>query len=488
MRSYAALLVITLAVATVSIGAPAEKLELLDGSKVSVERVEESVAAITERAGVSGLAVAIINGSQVVYVNGFGVKSEETGDPVDRETIFNAASFSKTVFAYLVMLLAEDGVIDLDKPLYEYLDKPLPDYPKYADLSGDERYKKITARIVLCHTTGFPNWRYFAPDGKLIIQWTPGERFGYSGEGIDLLQMVVEEVTGKGLEELARERVFEPLGMTRTSYAWNDWFEDNLAIPHDRYGRPTRYRKRGEADAAGSMATTAGDYAKLLVALLNSEGERKVTVEEMRRSQIDIRSRSMFGPDSREDVGGPDGLSWGIGWGRFDGRYGGAFFHTGHEGGTQNYNVTFADRGIGVVFLSNSDNFESVSRELAEATIGDVYSPFDWLGYPHFDPEQVGEPPPPEPVAIDVAIGVLEKYVGAYTLSVGITLYVELKDGQLVGTTDRVDWAPMLAETEVRFFVKGEDFRVVFEKDETGRVSGLILETEGMEIHGERSD
>jgi CubicO group peptidase (beta-lactamase class C family) len=350
MKTRTFLVVVTLVITAIVDDATAGSLELLDGSTMSVEQFEESVTAITERAGVSGLSVAIINGSQVVYADGFGVKSKETGEPVDEETIFAAASFSKTVFAYLVMLLAQDGVIDLDKPLYEYLDKPLPEYPRYADLVGDNRYKGITARIVLCHTTGFPNWRFFTPDGKLVIQWTPGERFGYSGEGIDLLQMMVEEVTGKDLEELARERVFDPLGMTRTSYVWQERFEDNLAVGHDRYERPRQFKKRGEADAAGSMVTTAGDYAKLLVALLNAEDERKSTADEIWRPQIAIHSPSMFGPGSRENAGGPDGLSWGIGWGRFDCAYGRAFFHTGHEGGTQNYNVTFIDRGIGVVF------------------------------------------------------------------------------------------------------------------------------------------
>jgi len=487
MKTRTFFVVVTLVIAAIVDDATAGSLELLDGSTISVEQFEDSVAAITDRAGVSGLSVAIINGSQVVYVNGFGVKSKETGEPVDEETIFAAASFSKTVFAYLVMLLVEEGVINLDKPLYEYLVKPLPEYPRYADLDGDNRYKKITARIVLCHTTGFPNWRFLTPDGKLVIQWTPGERFGYSGEGIDLLQMVVVEVTGKGLEELARERVFDPLGMTRTGYVWQDWFEDNLALPHDRYERPRRYRKRGEADAAGSMATTAGDYAKLLVALLNAEGKRKFIVDEIWRSQITIQSPSMFGPGSRENAGGPDGLYWGIGWGRFDCEYGRGFFHTGHEGGTQNYNVTLIDKGIGVVFLSNSDNFESVAREMADVTIGDTYSPFDWLGYPHFDPTQSREPPP-EPVAIEVPPGILDTYVGTYTLSVGVTLYIKLEDGQLVGSTDQVDWAPLLAETESRFFVKGDDFVVVFVRSESGRVEGLILETEGLELSGQRSD
>ena len=116
------------------------------------------------------------------------------------------------------MLLAEEGVIDLDKPLQAYLPKPLPDYPAYADLAGDDRYQQITARMVLSHSTGFPNWRQFEPDGRLKFLFAPGARYSYSGEGFALLQMVVEEITGRDLESLARQKIFEPLGMTRTSY------------------------------------------------------------------------------------------------------------------------------------------------------------------------------------------------------------------------------------------------------------------------------
>ena len=102
------------------------------------------------------------------------------------------------------MLLVEEGVIDLDKPLQAYLAKPLPDYPAYADLAGDERYKQITARMVLSHSTGFPNWRQFEPDGRLKFLFAPGARYSYSGEGFALLQMVVEEITGRDLETLAQ--------------------------------------------------------------------------------------------------------------------------------------------------------------------------------------------------------------------------------------------------------------------------------------------
>ena len=127
------------------------------------------------------------------------------------------ASFTKAVFAYLVMQLVEEGVIDLDKPVYKYLEKPMPDYDKYKDLAGDDRYKLITARMLLAHTSGFPNWRWFNKDEKLDIKFTPGTKYSYSGEGINLLQFVIEIITKKEVGQMIEERIFKPFGMTRTS-------------------------------------------------------------------------------------------------------------------------------------------------------------------------------------------------------------------------------------------------------------------------------
>ena len=149
-------------------------LKTLDGGTVSNTELETSITETMEKAGVTGLSCAIINDSEIVYQKAFGLKDAEAGTPNDEETIFAAASFSKPVFAYLVMILAEEGVIDLDKPLYEYLSQPLPDYAAYADLEDDEAYKQITARMVLSHSTGFPNWRFLTEDGKLSITFPPG--------------------------------------------------------------------------------------------------------------------------------------------------------------------------------------------------------------------------------------------------------------------------------------------------------------------------
>ena len=145
------------------------RLRLLDGRSVSPAKVQATIERSMEKADVAGLSCAILNDGRVVYQKAFGVKDKSTGARNDEETVFAAASLGKAVFAYLVMLLAEEGVIDLDVPLCECLAKPLYEYPAYADLKGDERYELITARMALSHSTGLPNTRLLDPDGRLHL-------------------------------------------------------------------------------------------------------------------------------------------------------------------------------------------------------------------------------------------------------------------------------------------------------------------------------
>lgn len=480
-----ALLAILLS-STACSGGARTTLRTLDGKPVSPTELEAFIEQTMAKAEVAGLSCAIINDAQIVYQKAFGFRDQRAGTRNDEQTVFNAASFSKTAFAYLVMLLVEERVIDLDRPLQAYLAKPLPEYPQYADLEGDDRYKAITARMVLSHSTGFPNWRFLTPDGKLSIMFSPGTQYSYSGEGIALLQMVVEEVTGKGLEELAQEKVFGPLGMTQTSYVWQEAYESNVALPHDQYGRPKKLNRRDEADAAGSMSTTAGDYARLLVAILNAEGRGQASVQEMLEPQIEITSGGMSGPDTWQDSGENRDihLSWGLGWGRFDSPYGRAFFHTGHDLGFQNYTVTYVDQGIGIVLLSNSDNFESVAPEIVEKAIGDIYSPFRWLGYVPFDPSE-RKTPPPEPVAIEVDPALLQACAGTYEV-MGKTLSFKVEQDSLFVSGDGEHWEQLYAESETRFFVQDDDTRFVFTRDAGGAVTGLSLDIQGIAIPAER--
>jgi len=472
------------AILSMAILGAAHAIETIDGGTVTVAEIEETIPELMEEAWVAGLSIAVISGGNLEYVRAFGFRDRDAGSRPDEETVFGGASFSKTVFAWLVMSLAEERIIDLDRPLYEYLEKPLPEYPKYTDLAHDSHYKRITARHVLSHTTGFPNWRFFTPENRLSFLFPPGERFSYSGEGIALLQMVVEEIMERDLEDLAQEMVFRPFGMSRTSYVWQDAWEANHARPHNQYNQPRNVQHRRTAEAAGSMWTTAGDYARFLVGILGAEEKRRETANAMLERQVEIRSERMFGPGAIHETGENEGirLSWGLGWGCFRTSDGRAFFHTGHDIGFQNYTVTHADRRIGIVCLSNSDNFESIAEEVVRTVLGQEGSPFRWLGYEAFDPT-VERIPPPERVAIEVDVHLLTDFPGAYRLPDGDTLRVKIEEGALLFAGSDGDWSELLAESETRFFIDGNDYMFTFVRDESGSTTGLDLEVDGMLLH-----
>jgi CubicO group peptidase (beta-lactamase class C family) len=245
-------------------------------------------------AEVTGAAIAILNDGKVVYTKAYGFRDKKKNVPLTTDSVMSGASFTKATFAYFVMQLVDEGTLDLDKPIYQYLAKPLPEYPRYADLAGDERYKKITARMLLSHTAGFPNWRIFEDDRKLKIHFEPGSRYAYSGEGIDLLQLVIETITKKPLAELMRDRLFTPLGMSRTSMTWQDGFEPDIANGYDEYGRSLGADKNKDANAAGSLLTTITDYGSFLAAVANGKLLRLKTREQMLTPQIRITSKHQF--------------------------------------------------------------------------------------------------------------------------------------------------------------------------------------------------
>jgi len=161
------------------------------------------------------------------------------------------------------MKLVDDHVIDLDKPVYEYLSRPLSDYPAWRNIANDPRSKLITTRMLLSHTAGFNNARYFDPDHRLVIHFQPGTRYSYGSEGYNLLQLVVETLTKKSTEELMQEQVFRPLGMTRTSMVWQNTFESDHANGYDEYRRSLGIQKCKTAQGAGSMQTSITDYTKI---------------------------------------------------------------------------------------------------------------------------------------------------------------------------------------------------------------------------------
>lgn len=358
------------------------KIKRLDGSTISSDEIERAVARLMDVARVTGLGVAIINNSKVVYVRGFGFRNKEEQKLMTKQTVMRGASFTKVVFTHLVMQLVEEGLIDLDKPVYQYLKKPLPDYEKYQDLSGDERYKLMTARMLLSHTSGFPNSRWFNADEKLDIKFTPGSKYSYSGEGINLLQFVIEIMTGKPVAEMMQERIFKPFGMARTSMTWDERFGEDYAIGYDESEKPLGHKKQGSR-AAGSMDTTISDYARFIQAVMEGKGLKARTRKLMLTPQIHILSKRQFPTPSTEttDENRKIQLSWGLGWGLFRAPFSRAYFHGGHDDGWENYAVCFPDKGIAVVLMANSSNGESIFKELLETLIKDKHTPWKWHNY-----------------------------------------------------------------------------------------------------------
>ncbi|MBK8873840.1 MAG: beta-lactamase family protein [Bacteroidetes bacterium] len=367
-----------------------QQITRLDGSKISASAIDETVNGLMKKANVQGLSLSIINKNQQPYIKSYGYKNLAKNEFLDSATVLYAASFSKAVFGYLTMKLVEEKVIDLDKPLYEYLSKPIPEYEYFSDLKSDDRWKLMTARMCLSHTTGLPNVRWVHPTtgiqdtlGIMKIYFTPGQKYAYSGEGIKLLQLVIEEVTKKNVEELAIEKIFNPIGMTRTGYIWHERFDDNYATGHLSDNTLNPKKKRTKPVAGASLVTTITDYTRYIEHLMNQKGLDKSMFEEMISPQIEILSKTQFPPITEETTteNKAINLSYGLGWGLLKCKYGRAFFKEGHDDAWRNYNINFIDKGISIIIITNSANGELIFKELLETLIADTFTPWKWESY-----------------------------------------------------------------------------------------------------------
>ena len=304
---------------------PAVCALFLTSASAQTDRLSKLIPDLMQKAGVPGVSIAVVDGGKIAWTGAFGVRNTKTGEKVDDHTVFQAASLSKAVFAYAVLQLADEGKLDLDTPVSRYL-------PAYVE--NDDRVNLITARHVLTHRTGFPNWR---PGGKpLTIAFAPGERFSYSGEGFVYLQRAVEKITGQPIEAFVRQRVFVPLGMADSSYVWQERYETAAATGHNGAGAPSRLAKPKEGgspinggggpSAAYSLLTTAQDYARFAIAVMNGTGLKPET------------ARRMLSPQSATDagcsncIGRPvtktsDTISWGLGIGLEETAHGRTFWH-----------------------------------------------------------------------------------------------------------------------------------------------------------------
>jgi len=305
---------------------------------------------------IPGLSMALIKDARVVWRRGFGVKDATSKAPVTAETMFEAASMSKSVFAYTVMKLCEQGTIDLDAPLTKYTTEKF--------LEGDPRLDLITTRRVLCHTTGFPNWR--TDKDPLTINFTPGEKWSYSGEGYSYLQSVVAHLTGQFIEPYMKARLFSPFGMGSSGYVWNDKLEKLMAHPHGVKGEPIQ-QNRATAEhvsrfgSAGELRTTPTDYAKFVIEVIDPKPPdafrlKSGTVKEMLHPQVDVPIAL-----------GPFRSSWALGWQILHTDNGDLICHGGDNEGFHALHVASENRKSGFVLMTNGENgYNMISKTLKD--------------------------------------------------------------------------------------------------------------------------
>ncbi|HEY0752552.1 MAG TPA: serine hydrolase domain-containing protein [Ktedonobacteraceae bacterium] len=209
-------------------------------------------------AHVPGLGLSLMRDARVAWQGFWGRKRADSEEPVTEQTIFQAASLSKPLFAYAVLSLAQQGTFDLDRPLTAYLPA--------ASLPDDPLVERISGRVVLCHLSGWPNWR---EEGQPLTRLRePGKRFGYSGEGFGYLQQAIEALTGLPLETFMQQTACAPLGLARSSYLWTAGEQAACAGAHDATGQPMPPFSLATPHAAASLHTTPADYARFLCAML----------------------------------------------------------------------------------------------------------------------------------------------------------------------------------------------------------------------------
>jgi CubicO group peptidase (beta-lactamase class C family) len=194
---------------------------------------------------------------------------------------------------------------------------------------------------------------------------------------------MIEEFTGKKLEVIAREEAFDPLQMNHTGMIWEKKFEDNFSYAYFKDGKKYGSERRESSRAAGSMSTTANDYAQFVINLMKKKGLSSKSYRQMFLPQIMVKSKRGFGPlkDSITNENDTIRLAWGLGIGLFDSPFGKVFFHTGHGDANQNFAVAYPKAGTAVIILSNSENFEKYNAQILKLCIGDTYSPLRWLGH-----------------------------------------------------------------------------------------------------------
>jgi CubicO group peptidase (beta-lactamase class C family) len=365
IMSFKTPLVLMLLTVASTMASFAQSAVLTPTDRTAIDRLNKDIPKYMRLAQVPGLSVALIRNGQLAWLRGFGVTNSDTGQPVNDQTIFEANSLSKPVFALSVLRLVDQGRINLDTPIIDY---------EVADFNGcdDPRFRQVTTRMILSHSSGIVRDEK-DPRNKVRLAFNPGEKFQYSPTGFDVLSNVIEKITGMKIEDFIKQAVLAPLAMNSSSYVWQPAYDNLRIYRHDWTGHVVSDRYKWPRGAACcSLQTNAEDYAKFVIAVLNGSLLKRAIWEEMLKPQIPVSTKF------------PE-LYWGLGWGLEKTQKGESVWHWGDSGQSRNYISANLSQKNAVILFTNSENGLSFLREILDDGIGGSHQGPLYLDYERYD-------------------------------------------------------------------------------------------------------
>jgi CubicO group peptidase (beta-lactamase class C family) len=344
-------------------------LNIIPDFSNAIEKIETLSPQLMNELKVPGVSICLIQNNKIAWSKCFGISDASSQKEVTNKTIFEACSMSKPVFAYLVLKLVEQSKLELDKPLYEYL-------PEVFVCEDEDYPKQVTARMILSHTSGLPNWRKGSEENEspLPIYFKPGTKFNYSGEGIYYLQRVVELIVNESLESYVKRTLFDKLVLESTSFEWTERLNPQIATGHDTSGSCNERSKYLHSNAAYTLYTTSDEYAKFIIEIMKPKNENEFSlsdlmIKEMLTHQVRVDTRDVIDRPGRNlGLQGFRGLGWAI-----DSTItGDVVYHSGsNQTGFRCYSQFSPKDGSGIVIMTNGENGSELWQRLIKI-VGDL--------------------------------------------------------------------------------------------------------------------
>jgi CubicO group peptidase (beta-lactamase class C family) len=418
---------------------------------------------------VKGVSLAVINNGKIEWAKGYGVRETETNLPVTADTLFQAGSISKPVAAMAVLKMVQDGRLNLDEDVNKKLvswKMPENDFTKE---------QKVTLRRLLSHSAGVGVWGFggYPADTKLLpdvpqildgsapantkpvrVIEAPGAKWSYSGGGFTVMQLLMTDVSGKPFPALMDETVLKKLGMKSSTY--------QLLPPDPPQQVAIGYGPRGERPpfkwfihpemAAAGLWTTPSDLARFAIEIEQAYAgkSKKVLSQKMVKQMLS------------KQTGG-----WGLGItlsGEGDKAF--RFSHGGANTGFRNRMVAYTGTGQGAIVMTNAEQGDALCGEILRG----IAREYGWVDYLV------------EKTIVQLDVQKLSGYVGEYDFLGAGKYTVLIEDGKLKAIGNTSTKYELLAESETKFFIRERPVEFVFVKDASGRITEMILYSNGQEI------